>query len=138
MNGNTDKFKYTYSALSEREKAEIQRIRAAYRPDANADKLSRLRRLNARVRLAATGAACLSGIAGCLIFGGGMSLALVWNNWVGGVILSACGIFPMLFASPLYNIVLRRERKKHGPEILRLSEELLSGQDETNAMQKNG
>ena len=128
MNGNKDKFEYTYSALSEREKEEIGRIRAAYRPDERAEKLARLRRLNARVRYTATGTACILGIVGCLLFGGGMSLTLVGGDWVGGIILSACGILPMILAVPVYNFVLLRCREKYGPEILRLSEELL-GED---------
>ena len=97
MNGN--RFRYSYSAPDEREREEIERIRAAYRTDERAEKFSRLRRLNARVRHAATGTACALGIAGCLLFGGGMSMTLVGGNWVGGIILSACGILPMLAGS---------------------------------------
>lgn len=124
MNGN--RFRYSYSAPDEREREEIERICAAYRTDERAEKFSRLRRLNARVRHAATGTACALGIAGCLLFGGGMSMTLVGGNWVGGIILSACGILPMLAAIPVYNRVLCRLRRKYGPEILRLSEELLN------------
>lgn len=123
MNGN--RFRYSYSAPDEREREKIERIRAAYRTDERAEKFSRLRRLNARVRHAATGTACALGIAGCLLFGGGMSMTLVGGNWVGGIILSACGILPMLATIPVYNRVLCRLRRKYGPEILRLSEELL-------------
>lgn len=130
MSGNRNKFKYTYSALNEREKEEVERIRAAYRPDERSEKLARLRRLNGRVRHAAAGTACILGIAGCLLFGGGMSLTLVGGNWVGGIILSACGIVPMILAIPVYNFVLRHCRQKYGPEILRLSEELLGAPDE--------
>ena len=122
MNGNKDKFQYTYSALDERERAEIERIRAEYRPDERAEKYARLRRLNARVRRAATGTASALGIAGCLLFGGG--------NWVGGIILSACGILPMVLAIPVYNLVLRRCKEKYGPEILRLSDELLRTEED--------
>ena len=124
MNGN--RFRYSYSAPDEREREEIERSCAAYRTDERAEKFSRLRRLNARVRHAATGTACALGIAGCLLFGGGMSMTLAGGNWVGGVILSACGILPMLAAIPVYNRVLCRLRRKYGPEILRLSEELLN------------
>ena len=130
MNGNQDKFQYTYSAPSERERAEIERIRAEYRPDERAEKYARLRRLNARVRRAATGTASALGIAGCLLFGGGMSLTLVGGNWVGGIILSACGILPMVLAIPVYNLVLRRCKEKYGPEILRLSDELLRTEED--------
>lgn len=55
-----------------------------------------------------------------------MSMTLAGGNWVGGIILSACGILPMLAAIPVYNRVLCRLRRKYGPEILRLSEELLN------------
>lgn len=129
MNSNKDKFLYTYSALSEQDKAEIKRIRADYQPDDRAEKFARLRRLNARVRSAAMATACVFGAAGCLLFGGGMSLTLVGGNWVGGIILSACGVVPMLLANPVYNRVLHHCRKKYGPEILRLSEELLAEQE---------
>ena len=65
MNGNQDKFQYTYSAPSERERAEIERIRAEYRPDERAEKYARLRRLNARVRRAATGRCYRARVRGC-------------------------------------------------------------------------
>ena len=133
---NKDNFRYTYAARDERERAEIERIRAAYAPDERSQKLARLRRLNARVRYAATGTASALGIAGCLLFGGGMSLTLVGGNWIGGIILSACGILPMLLAVPVYNFVLQRCRRKHGPEILRLTDELLG--EQSGAASQNG
>ena len=127
MNGPNDKFEYTYAAPTERERREIESIRKAYLPDEAGEKLRRLRKLNARVRNTAMCVLLTLGIAGVLLFGTGMSLALSFGRYAAGIALAALGIVPIALAYPVFNRLLRRGKKKYGAEILRLSEELLHG-----------
>ena len=126
MSEKNDKFQYTYAAPTEEERREIESIRKDFLPpEKNSDKLARLRKLNDRVKNAAMITSLSMGVIGILLFGLGMSLCLVWQNYAAGVIVAALGIAPMAAATPVYNAVLRRGKKKYGEEILRLSEELL-------------
>lgn len=120
-----NKFKYTYSAPTQEERREIESIRAAYERNPRAEKLARLRRLNARVKNAAMSIALSLGIIGVLVFGLGMAMTLSWGMIAAGVAVSAAGIVPMALTAPAYNFILRRGKKKYGEEIVRLSEELL-------------
>lgn len=120
-----NKFKYTYSAPTQEERREIESIRAAYERNPRAEKLARLRRLNARVKNAAMSIALSLGVIGVLVFGLGMAMTLSWGMIAAGVAVSAAGIVPMALAAPAYNFILRRGKKKYGEEIVRLSEELL-------------
>ena len=127
MNGPNDKFEYTDAAPTERERREIESIRKAYLPDEAGEKLRRLRKLNARVRNTAMCVSLTLGVAGVLLFGTGMSLALSFGSYAAGIALAALGIVPIALAYPVFNRLLRRGKKKYGAEILRLSEELLHG-----------
>lgn len=127
MNEQKNKFCYTYSATTETERREIESIRKEYMvSEVREDKLERLRKLNARVKNISVSIAVSLGIFGSLLFGFGMSLSLVWENYVIGILVSAVGIIPIVLANPVYNAVLKRCKAKYGEEILRLSEELLN------------
>lgn len=123
-----NKFRYSYSAPTEEERREIESIRAAYTADGRSEKLDRLRKLNRRVKNVPMCIALTLGIAGVLVFGLGMSMILSWDLLAGGMAVAAAGVLPMALAAPAYNLVLAREKRRHGGEIVRLSEELL-GQD---------
>ncbi len=128
MNERNDKFSYTYAAPTEGERREIEEIRKQYCADeGEEDKLSRLRRLNARVKNTAMCAALSCGVSGVLIFGLGMSLTLAFGQFAAGIVVAVVGVIPMVLANPLYNFVLKKCKAKYGEEILRLSDELLNG-----------
>ena len=42
-----------------------------------------------------------------------------------GVIMGIAGMIPVAFAYPLYSRILKKERNKIAPEILRLTDELM-------------
>ncbi len=135
MSDREEKFNYTYSAPTERERREIEDIRRQYaQEDACADKLQRLRRLNARVRNTAMCVALSLGVAGVLLFGLGMSLTLVWEQFAAGIVLSAVGIVPMFLANPVYNFVLKKSRAKNAKETRGLSEESRPGKTKARKM----
>lgn len=124
---NRNKFNYTYSAPTETERKEIEEIRSQYLPDAkNNEKLERLKSLDFFVRNTAKLVAFSFGVFGVLVFGLGLSMVLSWALIVWGIVVCALGACFAGAAYPLYRIIFQRNKKKYGPEILRLSRELLN------------
>ena len=113
----------TYSA---EERKEMDAIRAKYQTGEKKlpDNLERIRKLDAKVESTAMVCALTEGIISTLILGVGMTCVLVWNQPVIGVIVGLIGLAGAVFAWPLYQKVLRKERDKAAPEILRLSENM--------------
>ena len=121
-------FEYTYSAQQQQE---VEAIRQKYLPKEE-DKMEQLRRLHAIPTQKAQAAAFSTGIAGTLIMGTGMSLVMTEIGdllgslaIVAGITVGIVGIVLAALAYPIYNRVLKKQRQKIAPEILRLSEELL-------------
>lgn len=124
-------FTYTYSA---KEQDEIKRIRQKYQSQEE-DSMTRLRKLDASVTSKATVIALVLGIVGVLIFGMGMSLIMTdlavllgmkgMTNIIVGIITGVLGVILAALAYPVYSKVLKREREKIAPEILRLTDELM-------------
>ena len=122
-------FEYTYS--SEQQK-EIEAIRKKYLPKEE-DKMEQLRRLHAVPGQKAQAAAIVIGIIGTLIMGTGMSLAMTDIGaaldslaMILGIVVGIVGMVLIALAYPMYNRVLKKQRQKIAPEILRLSDELLN------------
>ena len=119
---NKETFSYTYSA---KEQEEIKKIRKKYVPK-EADKMERLRRLDAGVTQKGTTISLVVGIIGALILGTGMSMCMVWTElFVLGIIAGVIGIVVVSAAYPLYSYVTKKEREKIAPEIIRLTDELM-------------
>ena len=133
-NNNENKgFRYTYSA---KEQAELKRIREKYTPSTEAeDKMAKLRRLDASVTQKAQVIALIFGIVGALILGAGMSLCMSdFAEILGshrdmamviGIPIGLVGGVLAAFAYPMYNFIVKCERKKIAPEIIRLTDELM-------------
>lgn len=122
-------FSFTYSADQQRE---IQAIRKKYLPPEE-DKMEKLRRLHAGPTRKAQAVSIAIGVVGALIMGTGMSLVLTElgdllgrYSMSGGIAVGVVGMALVALAYPAYQRVLKREREKIAPEILRLSEELLN------------
>lgn len=125
---NNQSFEFTYSAERQQE---VEAIRKMYLPKEE-DKMKQLRRLHSIPTQKAQAASIAIGVLGTLILGTGMSLcmtdlgaALGHLAMVIGILVGVLGLAMVAIAYPLYNIVLRKERQRIAPEILRLSEELL-------------
>lgn len=125
---NNQSFEYTYSAQRQQE---IESIRKKYLPKEE-DKMDQLRRLHYSATQKAQAASIAIGVLGTLILGTGMSLCMTdlgaaLGHWamVTGILVGVLGLTMVAIAYPLYNFVLRKERQRIAPEILRLSEELL-------------
>lgn len=124
MENNQGKtFEYTYSA---REQAKIREIRSRYAPREES-KLEQLQRLDASATQKATMYAILVGVIGALILGLGMSCCMVFSSawFIPGIVIGVAGMLVVSAAYPLYNRVLKKERERIAPEILRLTDELI-------------
>ena len=123
-----DSFEFTYSAQRQKE---VEEIRKKYLPKEE-DKLVQLRRLHSIPTQKARAASITVGVIGALILGTGMSLfmtelgaALGELTMVLGVIVGIVGLVAVILAYPVYERVLKKERERIAPEVLRLSDELL-------------
>ena len=121
-------FEYTYSAQQQQE---VEEIRKAYLPKEE-DKMAELRKLHAIPTQKAQAAALAVGVIGALILGTGMSLcmtdigAVLGNlSLILGIMVGLAGMVMVAAAYPTYNRVLKKEKKRIAPEILRLTDELL-------------
>ena len=126
-------FNYTYSA---KEQDEIKAIRKKYIvPEETEDKMEQLRRLDASVTQKAQAVSIALGVIGALILGTGMSLAMTnIGEMIGlqgvlvmilGIIIGIMGIVLVCMAYPTYSAILKKEREKIAPEIIRLTDELM-------------
>lgn len=120
-------FSYTYSAEENQKfRREVEAIRTRYEEkDSRETKLEQLRKLDRKARSVSMTAALVLGIGGMLIFGTGMSLVLIWNFQVPGILVGILGMALMAAAYPVMKYLEKKCRKKYGPAILELSKELL-------------
>lgn len=128
---NKEGFRYTYSASQQQE---VEDIRKKYLPREE-DKMEQLRRLHGIPTKKAQAWAIAVGVIGTLIMGTGMSLAMTEIGellglyqdvaMLAGIVTGLAGMVLVALAYPLYNRVLKKQREKIAPEILRLSDELL-------------
>lgn len=130
---NKETFEFTYSA---KEQEEIKAIRKKYsEPEKTEDKMEELRRLDASVTQKATVVSLILGVFGTLVMGIGMSLAMTdIGEIIGlassvsmliGIPVGTVGIVLVSLAYPTYNRIVKRERKRIAPEIIRLTDELM-------------
>ena len=115
-------FEYTYSAPQQ---SEVQKIREKYLPK-EVTKLDQLRALDAGVTRRGTAVSMVHGILYALVLGLGMSCCMVWAGslFVPGVVIGCIGLAGVAATYPIYNHIVKRDREKIAPEILRLTEEL--------------
>lgn len=118
-------FEYTYSAP---EQDEIKKIRDKYLPK-EASKMDQLRALDESVTRRGTAISIAHGIIWTLILGLGMSCCMVWaGKWfLPGIAIGCSGIAGVLATYPIYTSLVKEDREKIAPEILRLSDELILG-----------
>lgn len=122
-------FEYTYSAQRQQE---VEEIRKAYLPKQE-DKMDQLRKLHALPTQKAQAASIALGVIGALILGTGMSLcmtdlgaALGSLAMAVGIPVGIAGIVLVALAYPVFKRRLKKERERIAPEVLRLTEELLT------------
>lgn len=130
---NKETFHYIYSA---KEQEEIKAIRSKYAsPSQEEDKIAQLRRLDAAVTQKANVVSLVIGMIGALVMGAGMSLIMtelgallglqVNTSMLLGILIGVPGMVMVCAAYPVYNRIVKKERDKIAPEIIRLTDELL-------------
>ncbi len=124
----SEKFNYVYTAPTEEERKEICSIRRQYEEGEKKEesKIEKLRRLDKKVKNTATCWGVSLGVVGILTFGLGLTMVLEWDLWFWGILIAAVGGVGIALAYPIYQWVLKRNKKRYGEEILRLSKELLA------------
>lgn len=128
---NKENFTFTYSAAQQQE---IENIRKKYLPKEE-DKMEQLRKLHNSAGQKAQAWAIAVGVIGALIMGMGMSLAMTDIGallglyremaMLVGIFVGVIGMVLVALAYPVYNRILKKQRERIAPEILRLTEELL-------------
>lgn len=128
MDNTEGTFQYTYSA---KERSEVEHIRKKYLPPEE-DKMDQLRRLDSSATKKAQAWALTLGIIGALVLGTGMSLCMTeLSGFLGGTAMfigipvGLVGMVLMALAYPAYNRILKKERQRIAPQILRLTDELM-------------
>lgn len=116
-------FNYTYSAKQQKE---VMNIRKKY-ITTEEDKMEQLRKLDRSVTQKCTAVSLAVGIIGALAMGLGMCCAMVWQGamFVPGIIIGVVGIVIICLAYPIYNHIIKKEREKIAPVIIKLTDELM-------------
>ena len=119
-------FEYTYSASMQ---SEVKKIREKYLPR-EMTKLDQLRAMDAGVTKRGTAVSLAHGIVYTLILGLGMSCCMVWagNLFFPGIVIGCIGLAGVAATYPIYIHIVKQDRAKIVPEILRLAEELTFGE----------
>lgn len=119
-------FEYTYSAPRQ---SEVRKIREKYLPQ-EVTKLDQLRALDAGVTKRGMAVSLVHGVLYALVLGLGMSCCLVWAGrlFLPGVVIGCIGLAGVAATYPIYDRIVRQDREKIAPEILRLTEELGFGE----------
>ena len=106
---------------------QMEAIRAKYVKSDSAETqesaLTQMRKLDARVESKAQIISLAVGIVAALLLGTGMSAMLVWSQPFVGITVGILGLAGVIAAFPIYQRVLKKEREKIAPEIVRLSEQ---------------
>ncbi len=120
------KFKYNYSAETENE---VYKIREKYSPNEKTP-LEKLRDLDKSSTKKGKIFSFLAGIAGTLFLGGGMSFCLELTDYfILGIVLGGIGITLIISAYPLYLKITKSERERLAPQVMKLSNEVLNGEN---------
>ena len=133
MNHEKKTFEYNYSSS---EQLEIKRIREKYSYEKKEESsIERLRRLDEGVVKKAAHISVIVGVIGVLLLGIGMSFAMTdigmglglekLMSMAVGIAVGLIGIALVILSYPIYWGVIKRERKRIAPEIIRITDEIM-------------
>ena len=121
---NKMQFEYTYSA---KQQSEVEAIRRKYLPKEE-DKMETLRKLDRKAESVGQAVSLAIGIVGSLLLGIGMCCTMVWGEslFVLGIIIGIIGMIVAGIAYPVYKKVMQKKRAELAPQIIALTEELMT------------
>ncbi len=127
-NQTNSSFHICYNA---KELKEAESLRKKYLPNEKQKEspIETLRRLDRGVTQKAEITSLVSGVLGALVFGCGMSLILLTKStflFLLGILIGIIGLVGIIAAYPLYLCTVKKERERIAPEILRLTDQMLS------------
>lgn len=125
MQEDNQKFEYSYSAPSERERREVERMRREYLGESKESDIQALRNLDKKVHTFPMVLSLSIGVIGTLVFGLGLTLILEWGKWTFGIIFGAIGAIVASLAYPAYSFTYNKNKKKYGKQILELADKFL-------------
>ncbi len=125
MEENKNNFNYSYKALDERQRKEIESIRNQYLDKKELSNVDKLKELDNKVKNTALIPSLSLGIVGLLVFGLGITCVLEWSLTTLGIILGFVGAIMMIIAYPMYSFILNKMKQKYKDEILKISNDLL-------------
>ncbi len=111
-----------------------QKIRTQYmEKEEKSTDLDKLKELDRKVKRPANIFGYTFGTISALIMGSGMSLVMtdigeklgLGDMMVHGIVIGVIGMGIVVVAYPVYTRILKKEREKIAPEILRLTEEIM-------------
>ena len=111
----------------------VQKIRTQYM-EKETSELDALRSLDKKVKRPANIFAYAFGGLSAIVLGAGMSLVMtdigatlgLASSMVPGIIIGILGMLMALSTYPIYKTILGKCKKKHGAEILQLSEKIMN------------
>jgi len=121
-------FHFCYNA---KDIKEAESIRKKYLPNEKQKEspMEALRRLDRGVTQKADIISLVSGVLGTLVLGSGMSLILLTKStflFLLGILIGIIGLVGIIAAYPLYLYTVKKARERIAPEILRLTDQMLS------------
>ncbi len=132
MINKNETFNYTYSAVQQKEIEDIRKKYISNTVLEETDKMELLRKLDLGVTKKASVISLSVGIVSALIMGFGMSLVMtdmgaaigMTSVMLPGILIGVLGMAGVISAYPLYQHIIKKERKRIAPQILKLTEEL--------------
>jgi uncharacterized membrane protein YeaQ/YmgE (transglycosylase-associated protein family) len=120
---NKNEFSYTYSG---KQQEEIEHIRGKY-TSLKEDKMLQLKKLDKSAEKPGMIVSLIIGIVGSMLLGLGMCCVLIWKDlFIPGVVIGVIGMAVMSVAYPVYTKMTMKRREKLAPQIMKLSDELMS------------
>ncbi|MBE6888943.1 MAG: dihydropteridine reductase [Ruminococcaceae bacterium] len=116
----------------------VQKIRSQYVEADNSKKeLDMLRELDAEVKRPAQVFGYVFGIIGAIIMGAGMSLVMtdigailgIENAMTPGIVVGIIGMLMAIVNYPIYKSILASRKEKYAERILKLSEKIMSKEE---------
>ena len=110
---------------TEQEMSQAEKIRRQYLSHEE-NKMEQLQKLDQQVKLPGKITASILGVLGALIMGSGMSMTMVTEVSVLGIVLGVIGMVIALAAYPVYQHITNRRKETYAQEILELTDAVIS------------